>query len=173
MDLNNPPFPPVEPKLEFAFEVRLQFDRQPTIKNISRGGERGYVGVISGTFEGPGIKGTAVPNSGGDWAHFRTDGVTEFDAMYLLETDDGHRILLRNAGYSWFRSKQVEENWDRIKDGHVPGVTAVSPDGYYFRTHPTFEVASGSKYDWLNRTVFVGTGARALNGNVIRYFKVV
>jgi hypothetical protein len=105
--------------------------------------------------------------------HFRPDGVTCFEARYFLETDDGERILLNNRGYSWFRDKEVEQKWDDIKTGKIPGEKAVPPEGYYFRTFPTFEAPSGSKYDWLNRTVIIGTGARFLDGNVIRYYKVV
>ena len=74
-------FPP-EPKLEFAFEVKLQFHRLPGIETIAIGGGRGFVCLDGGTFQGPGIKGTAVPNTGGDYAHFRTDGVTSFEARY-------------------------------------------------------------------------------------------
>lgn len=74
-------FPP-EPKLEFAFEVKLQFHRLPGIETIPIGGGRGFVCLDGGTFQGPGIKGTAVPNTGGDYAHFRTDGVTSFEARY-------------------------------------------------------------------------------------------
>ena len=92
---------------------------------------------------------------------------------YILETDDGARILLNNNGYSWFRNKEMEQKWTEIKAGKgPPGEKAVPPEGYYFRTFPTFEAPPG-KYDWLNRTVVVGTGARSLDGNLIRYYKVV
>lgn len=45
------------------------------------------------------MRGKAVPFSGGDYAHFREDGVVSFEARYFLETDDGTRILLNNHGY--------------------------------------------------------------------------
>ena len=96
-----------------------------------------------------------------------------FIPRYFLETDDGARILLNNHGYSYFHTPEAERAGDAIKDGKgPPGEKAVPPEGYYFRTFPTFEAPPG-KYDWLNRTVIVGSGARSLNGNLIRYYKVV
>jgi hypothetical protein len=138
---------------------------------LPRGGDRGYVGVEGGIFEGPNIKGKVVANSGGDYAYFRPDGVTQFEAFYILEEDDGTRILLNNHGYSWFRSVEAEKEWKAIESGEAEG-RAINPEGYYMRVHPTFEVSKG-KHDWLTRTVIVGSGARELGGNVIRYYKVV
>ena len=37
--------------------------------------------------------------------------------------------------------------------------TEVDPTAYYFRTVPEFEAPVGD-YEWLNASVFVGTGAR-------------
>ncbi len=56
------------PRLEFAMEVRLQFPRVQTIVNTPMGGNRSAVYVDGGTFEGPRIRGKAVPGSGGDYA---------------------------------------------------------------------------------------------------------
>jgi Protein of unknown function (DUF3237) len=161
---------PVEPKLEFAFEVRLKFYRDPWIKNLPQGGDRGYVGVLEGTFEGPNIKGKAVPHSGGDYAHVRPDGVVAFDAKYLLEEEDGTRIMLINRGYSWFRNEEARKKWELAKEGK--GTERESPEDYYMRTFPTFEAPVG-KHDWLTKNVIVGSGARGLDGNVIRYYKVL
>lgn len=169
MDLDKPPVEPTQPRFEFAFEVRLKFHRQPNIDNIPSGGQRGFVCVESGNFEGPNIKGKAVPYSGGDYAHVRTDGVVSFDAMYLLEEDDGSRILLRNRGFTWYKDPETAA---KIKSGEI-NHWAMSPEGYYFRTAPVFEAPGGGKHDWLNKTIMVGCGARVENGNVIRYYKVV
>jgi hypothetical protein len=166
-----PPFAPPEPRLEFAFEIRLKFYRTPNISNIPIGGERGYVCLESGAFSGPNIKGKAIPYSGGDYAHFRADGVTSFEARYILEEEDGTRILLNNRGYSWFRDEAAAKRWAEIKAGERDE-KAVSPESYYFRTFPTFETPVG-KHDWLTKTVIIGSGARALDGNVIRYYTVL
>lgn len=39
--------------------------------------------------------------SGGDWRLLRPDGVLDFDARYLLRTDDGTVIYMQNRGYRW------------------------------------------------------------------------
>ena len=165
-------YTPPEPRLEFAFEVKLQFHRDPSIENVPIGGSRGFVCLEGGTFEGPNFRGKAVPYSGGDYAHFRADGVVSFEAMYILEEEDGTRILLRNRGYSWFTNEEMAQRWADIKEGKFPNEKAVPPEGYYFRTFPTFEAPAG-KHDWLNKTVIIGAGARSLDGNLIRYYKVV
>ena len=87
------------PRLEFAMEVRLTFPEVYTLANVPSGGMRSAVLVSGGTFEGPLLKGRAVPGSGGDYAYFRPDDVAVFDARYLLEEDDGTLILLDNRGW--------------------------------------------------------------------------
>ena len=52
-----------EPKLEFAFEVRLRFTRVQNIASMPTGAGRGAVYVDSGEFEGPRLRGKAVPRS--------------------------------------------------------------------------------------------------------------
>ena len=51
------------PRLEFALEVRLAFPRVQTILNVPAGGMRSAVYVTEGTFEGPTLRGKAVPGS--------------------------------------------------------------------------------------------------------------
>ena len=84
------------PRLEFVMEVRLTFPEVYTIAPHPFGGMRSAVLVKGGTFEGPNLKGRAVPGSGGDYAYFRPDDVAVFDARYLLEEEDGTIILLNN-----------------------------------------------------------------------------
>ena len=91
------------PRLEFAFEVRLRFTRVQNIAAMPTGAGRGAVYVDSGEFSGPDIRGKAVPNSGGDYALFRPDGVLQFDARYMLQEVDGTLILMQNRGYLWGR----------------------------------------------------------------------
>jgi Protein of unknown function (DUF3237) len=158
----------MEPKLEFAFEVRLQFALGLMIENTPFGFGRGGTYLGTGTFEGPKLKGTAVPNSGGDNAMFRPDGVLGLDARYMLREDDGTVILLNNRGYIWGRKPDTMARYREIMNGGP----MVPFSEYYFRTTPTFEVSKG-KHDWLTRYVFVGIGERTPDGNVIRYFALL
>jgi hypothetical protein len=155
--------------LEFAFEVRLRFTRVQNIVSMPTGAGRGAVYVDSGEFSGPLIRGTAVPNSGGDYALFRPDGVLQFDARYMLQEEDGTLILMQNRGYLWGRNPDTMQ---RLREMAFSGGPTVDPSEYYLRAAPTFEVEAG-KHDWLMRHVFVGIGERKTDGNLVRYFKVL
>lgn len=158
-----------EPKLEFVFEIDLNFTRVHNINNMPTGAGRGAVYVDSGTVRGPHLNGIALPDSGGDWALFRPDGVLSFDARYMLQADDGTLILLRNNGYLWGRHP---DSMDKIRAWIFDGGPAVPESEYYLRANPTFEVEAG-KYDWLMRHVFIGTGRRKEAGNVVRYYALL
>jgi Protein of unknown function (DUF3237). len=158
-----------EPRFEFAFEVRLKFTRVQNIPDMPIGAGRGAVYVDEGTFEGPLLRGRAVPNSGGDYALFRPDGVLSFDARYMLEEEDGTLILLHNRGYLWGRKPDTMQ---RIREWIFNGGPPVPYEEYYLRAFPTFEVSRG-KHDWLMRHVFIGIGERLPDGNRLRYYKLL
>ncbi|HXQ27187.1 MAG TPA: DUF3237 domain-containing protein [Candidatus Acidoferrales bacterium] len=158
-----------EPKLEFAFEVRLHFTRVQMIEGMPNGAGRGAVYLDSGEFSGPRLRGKAVPNSGGDYALFRPDDTAAFDARYMLQEDDGTLILMHNRGYLW---GYEDDTMKRLREMAFAGGPPVSPSEYYLRAFPTFEVATG-KHDWLMRYVFVGVGERKTDGNLIRYYALL
>jgi hypothetical protein len=157
------------PGLEFAFEVRLRFTRVQNIASMPTGAGRGAVYVDSGEFSGPYIRGKAVPNSGGDYALFRPDGVLQFDAKYMLQEEDGTLILMQNRGYLWGRRPDTMQ---KLRDMAFAGGPTVDPSEYYLRAAPSFEVEKG-RHDWLMRHVFVGMGERKSDGNLVRYYKVL
>lgn len=168
--LYDPPFSAMDnPRLEFALEVRLTFPNAYMIANTPWGGNRSAVLVESGTFEGPEIKGRAVPGSGGDYAYFRPDGVACFDARYLLEEDDGTLIMLYNKGHLWGRKPDTME---RLRKWAFEGGEPVEHDEYYLRGNPSFECPTG-KHDWLTKHVFIGIGERKPDGNLLRYYALV
>lgn len=159
-----------EPVLEFAFEVRLQFRALPKVTNMPSGGSRGMVALDSGTFEGPLVRGVAVPGSGGDFCLFRDDGVLAADARYMLQEEDGSIFMLNTRGYIWGRTDQVMQAFERVAQGLSK--ETIPPQDVYFRTLTTFEAPRG-KHEWLARHCFVGMGRRTEKGNAIRYYKVV
>jgi len=161
------PFSTIDnPRLEFAMEVRLKFPRVQSIPNSPWGGTRSAVYVESGTFEGPRLRGTAVPGSGGDYAYFRPDDVAVFDARYMLEEEDGTLILLNNRGFLWGRQPDTME---KLRDWAFRDGQPVEQQDYYLRGNPSFECSVG-KHDWLTKHVFVGVGERRADGNVLRYY---
>ena len=157
------------PRLEFAMEVKLTFPRVQTIPNVPSGGARSAVYVAGGTFEGPRLRGTAVPGSGGDYAYFRPDDVAVFDARYMLEEEDGTLILLNNRGFLWGREPGVMQ---RLRDWAFADGPPVAHEEYYLRGNPSFECSVG-KHDWLTKHVFIGVGERRSDGNLLRYYALV
>ena len=157
------------PRLELVMEVRLSFPEVYTMAPLPGGGMRTAVLVKGGTFEGPLLKGRAVPGSGGDYAYFRPDDVAVMDARYLLEEDDGTLILLNNRGFLWGRKP---DTMSRLRDWAFAGGAPVAHEEYYLRGNPTFEVPTG-KHDWLTKHVFVGVGERRSDGNLLRYYALV
>ena len=154
-----------EPKLEFAFTIKLSLDRRFWIRPTDTGATRAGIYVKDGTFEGPNIRGIVVPGSGADWPLVRPNGVIDFDARYMLQEDDGSVIYLQNRGFRW-GSKEVMDAMARNEP--------VDHADYYFRTSTKFEAPEG-KHDWLNRTVIVGGGQRKANPDhtLFRYYAVV
>ena len=157
------------PRLEFVMAVTLRFTRVQMIPNTPNGGMRSAVYVDEGVFEGPRLRGRAVPNSGGDYAYFRPDDTAVFDARYLLEEDDGTLILLNNKGFLWGRKP---DTMSRLRDWAFADGAPVERDEYYLRGQPSFECPVG-KHDWLTRHVFVGVGERRPDGNVLRYYALI
>ena len=133
------------PVLEFAFECRLQFTRVHAIPNVHNGGFRSAVLVDSGHFEGPRLRGKAVPNSGGDWPRMWASGLIEFEAHYMLEADDGTPIYIHNRGVAF----SPPEVLARIEAGE-----AAAAEDTYCRITPRFEAPAGP-HEWLCRTIFV------------------
>jgi hypothetical protein len=144
----------MKPELEFVFELNGALEPSVTVGQTPHGLRR-VVPISGGRFEGPAIRGTIVPG-GADWQVVRSDGVSELEAIYLLRTDDGVTIQVRNRGLR----HGPESVMKRLFAGEP-----VDPSEYYFRAVPTFSTATG-KYAWLNRSVFVCSGMR--QGDSIR-----
>jgi hypothetical protein len=152
---------PTTVQTEFVFEARVLVDK-PLVIGQSSHGLRRVVPIIGGTFAGPSIKGRVV-SGGADWQFVRPDGVLDVQAKYTLETDDGVLIMVDNRGLRHASPAVME----RLTKGEmVPG------SEYYFRTTAQFEAPIGSKYEWLNRAVFIGVAERHPDAAVIRFYKV-
>jgi hypothetical protein len=120
------------------------------------------VPILAGSFEGPRMKGT-VPAGGADWQVTRPDGITEIEACYTLQTDDGVVIRVINRG---LRHGPLEV-MRRLAQGE-----AVDPSEYYFRAAPSFEAPLGM-YDWLNQRLFISTGRRLRASVQLDFYEVV
>jgi hypothetical protein len=154
---------PPPPGLEYALTISINLGPAYRVRPPQYGSERAAVYLTDGVVIGPGINGIVIPGSGGDWPWVRPDGVIDFDARYLLQTDDGAVIYLQNRGYRW----GPEDIMDKMARREP-----VPEGSYYMRVAPKFEAPAG-KYDWLNRYVFVGAAQKTPAGNRIHYFKVL
>jgi len=150
----------MEPALEFVCELTASVSA-PLVVGQTPAGLRRVVDILEGSFEGPLLRGTIMPG-GADWQILRTDGVAELHAHYILKTDDGVLIQVRNRGLR----HGPEEVLRRIADGET-----VDPSEYYFRTAPVFEAPDGP-YAWLNRSVFIATAERQAASVKVRIFRV-
>jgi hypothetical protein len=123
-------------------------------------GRRRIIGITGGSFSGR-LSGRVLPG-GADWQIVRADGTADLDARYTLETSDGALIYVHNRGYR-HGPREVIASLVKGED--------VDPALYYMRTTPWFET-SAPAYDWLNRIVCVGTGARRPAGVELELFEV-
>ena len=131
-----------------AFDIRINFDKR-WVWPISGGASVGYTSVGADCLvRGPRLNGRLIDHSGADWPIVRADGVVELNAHYLIETDDGARIYIRNQGYVHGPLSAPDQ-----PDDAPPAIPA------YFRCTPYFRAPPG-RHEWLNRTVLIGVGAR-------------
>ena len=113
-----------------------------------RGGRRRIIPIVGGRVEGD-LSGTILP-VGADWQTIHADGTAWLDTRYAFETDDGAVIEVINRGYRHGPAEVME----RLAAGE-----AVDPGDYYMRTAAFLETGD-PRHAWVNRTVFVGVGAR-------------
>lgn len=57
--------------------------------------------MTEGDFAGPHVRSRVIPMIGADWALLRPDGVIDFYAPCMFETDDGTLIYIQNRGFRW------------------------------------------------------------------------
>lgn len=141
------------PKPCFRFVANLEVELSDTITmGQGRAGQRRIIPIIGGRVQGPFFSGK-VMHLGADWQTVFADGLVELDTRYAFQTDDGAIIEIKNYGFR-------HGSPDVLAD--LANGLDVDPSRYYMRTHARLETAD-PKYDWVNKTLFVGVGARLSN----------
>lgn len=151
-----------DPELEFVFELNGKL-APPLIMGETYEGVRRVIPILEGRFEGPRIRGSIVPEGAADWQYTRHDNVTQAEATYALRTDDGVLIQVDNYGLRHGPDEAIQ----RLAAGEE-----VDPAEYYFRTAMRLTAPSGT-YEWLNKYVFISTGARRADGIRLRVYRVL
>jgi len=139
---------PATPKLIHVTDLEVEL-ATPIEMGTGRGGVRRIIPIIGGRALGPKITGRIL-NLGADWQTVFDGGLAELDTRYGIETDDGATIEIINYG---FRHGPADVMRDLGAGKDVP------PDAYYMRTQARLETGD-PRYDWINRTLFIGSGAR-------------
>ena len=150
------------PKLDFVCELKVKLKPAIVVGETPHGTRR-IIPIIGGSFEGPKMKGEIL-EGGADWQIVRKDGVSELEAHYQIKTDDGVVIYIKNVGLR----VATPEIAAKIAKGEV-----VSPNDYYFRAIPKFDAPIGSKYEWMNNSIFICKGIRNPEGVVILVWKIL
>ena len=141
---------PPAPRLEL-FSHAVVHVAPPQILGRTPAGERRVVQILSGRLEGR-LSGEVLPG-GADHQIVTPDGTSYLNAHYMMRTDDGAVILVRNSGIRH-------------------GVVGDDPSKYYFRSTPRFETGA-ERYLWLNKIVAVCSGARTPDSVVLDFYEVL
>ncbi|MEZ5931829.1 MAG: DUF3237 domain-containing protein [Alphaproteobacteria bacterium] len=126
-----------------------------------RGAERRIIPILGGRVHGPRLSGRVL-DIGADWQSVYDDGLALLDTRYALETDDHAIIEIVNVGYR-FGPAEVLAALARGED--------VPPDAYSMRTQARMETGD-PRYAWVNRTLFVGSGARHASAVTVSLFAI-
>jgi hypothetical protein len=157
------PVPPQPLKTEYVATAYVRV-AAPIVIGQGGNGLRRYVPITGGEVQGPMLKGKVLA-AGGDLQVFRTsDEVLDLEATYILESDDGVKISVVNGGYRHGPADVIA----RMGRGE-----AVAPTEYYFRTTARLDAPKGSKYDWVNRTLFISTAERQADLVIVHFYRVL
>ena len=122
---------------------------RPIEVGLTPRGHRRMIPITGGGARGHGWTARVLPG-GADYQVIVNETRAELEAHYVLETDGGDRIYVRN-------------NAIRIASAEVTAALvrgdAVDPSQVYFRCIPTLETAAPA-LRWVNDRLFAGAGAR-------------
>ena len=148
------------PVLEHMCTLTVELD--PILEmGQGRGGKRRIVPIVGGTVEGPRLNGVIL-NLGADWQTIYDNGMAELDTRYAMRTHDDAIIEVVNFGYRHGPADVIAA----LAQGRD-----VDPAQYYMRTHCRLETGD-ERYQWVNTTLFVGTGKREAARVVIDLFAI-
>ncbi|KGM50245.1 DUF3237 domain-containing protein [Pseudooceanicola atlanticus] len=148
------------PGLSHVCDLRVTLD--PIMEmGPGRAGQRRIIRIRGGEVVGPRLNGRLL-DLGADWQTIWGNGVAQLDTRYAMETDDGAVIEVINYGYRHGTPDVIA----RLAAGED-----VPQSEYYMRTQCRLETGD-ARYEWVNRTLFVGTGARKAQQVIVSLFSI-
>lgn len=148
------------PPLTYVMQIRIEVG-EPIDLGPAPTGHRRLVPILGGTVTGPACSGRVLP-AGADDQRLTSPTLTELDATYSLETDDGARIGVRNAGIRVGREEDIRA---------IVAGEPVPPERIHFRTQPRFTTADPD-LSWMNERLFVARGARTPEAVQLEVFRL-
>src|SRR6202035_899185 len=149
------------PRLELIFAADVSVGPPLDCGDVGKGARR-IVPITGGEFSGPNIRGKVL-SGGADWQILRGDGVSELEARYTLQTDDGALINVRNLA--------LRHGPPDVMAALAAG-RAVEPGSYYFRGATFFETGDAG-YGWITKCILICTGEREPTGVIPTFYKVL
>ena len=146
---------------EYAFTARVLLSPTIVVGDCPEGLRR-YVPIIGGTVDGPLLKGEVLA-AGGDSQVVRADHVLAVEARYVIRTATGVNVGVLNRGLRHGPPEVIA----RLARGDK-----VTPSEYHFRTVALFEAPLGSSYEWLNKSLFIGSAEREIDAAIVHFHRV-
>lgn len=140
--------PPPAPELEHLCTIIVDVGA-PQEVGATPTGRRRVIPILGGSVRGAKLEGRVLPG-GADFQSIRSETFTDIHARYVIQTSDNETVYVENTGIRTGSADDIAA----LAAGHP-----VPPERIYFRSYPRFETAA-PRLDWLNKHLFVGTGAR-------------
>ncbi|MCW4384375.1 DUF3237 domain-containing protein [Salinibacterium sp. SYSU T00001] len=151
---------PQTPELRFLADIAVAVG-EPIEIGETLGGRRRIIPILGGRVEGPELNGAVLP-AGADYQVLRSESVTELQAEYAIETDEGERVAISNFG---IRSGSPEDIAALVRGERV------DPGRIYFRCTPRM-YSAGPRWSYLSSRILLGAGVRTPDEVLLRVFVV-
>ena len=149
------------PELKKFATLRVEI-AQPQEIGVTQFGTRRVIPITGGTVEGNGWSGKVLPG-GADFQLIVSPRLSELDARYVLETDEGETIYVQNRALR----AAAPEVTQKIVRGEP-----VDPSEVYFKCTPLLET-SAERFSWITERLFIGTGVRRPDCVELEFFEVI
>ena len=149
------------PELKHFADLSVQVGQPIEVGAVGHGSRR-VIPILGGTCKARDWTAHVLPG-GADFQLIVNERMARLEARYVLETDAGDRIYVKNDAVRTASAEVMA----RLVRGEP-----VDPAALYFRCVPSFE-ASAPALAWIMERVFLGTGVRRPDAVVMRFFEVM